>query len=64
MTEGEDHETAGNSARRNSRELEQKADDAEKKSANESEPRATEVRELAKLYREWIAQLRSGRWTS
>jgi hypothetical protein len=42
-------------------ELEQKANDAEKKSANEPEPRATELRELAKLYREWIAQLGSGR---
>jgi hypothetical protein len=46
------------------KELEQKADDAEKESANEPEPRATELRELAKLYREWITQLRSGRWTS
>jgi hypothetical protein len=45
-------------------ELEQKANDAEKESANEAEPRATELRELAKLYREWIEQLRSGRGTS
>jgi len=45
-------------------ELERKADDAEKESAKEPEPRATELREIAKLYREWIRQLRSGRWTS
>ena len=45
-------------------ELERKAHDAEKESANEPEPRATELRELAKLYREWITQLRSGRWMS
>ena len=43
--------------------LEQKANDAEKQSVKEPE-RATELRELAKLYREWIAQLRSVRWTS
>jgi hypothetical protein len=44
-------------------ELEQKANDAEKQSVKEPE-RATELRELAKLYREWITQLESGRWTS
>ena len=35
-------------------ELERKAHDAEKESANEPEPRATELRELAKLYREMV----------
>ena len=45
-------------------ELGQKADDAEKASTKEPEPSATELRELVKLYREWIAQLGSGPWTS
>jgi hypothetical protein len=45
-------------------EVEQKAADAEQKAAKESEPRATELREEAKLYRQWIVSLRSGRWTS
>jgi len=45
-------------------ELERKAVDAEEKASNESEPRAAELREEAKLYREWAAALRSGRWTS
>jgi hypothetical protein len=44
-------------------ELERKAADAEEESTNESEPHATELREEAKLYREWAASLRSGRWT-
>ncbi len=33
--------------------LERKAADAEEKAVNEPEPRATELREEAKLYREW-----------
>ena len=41
-------------------ELERKAADAEEKASNESEPRATELREEAKLYRAWAASLRSG----
>ena len=45
-------------------ELEHKATDAEEKAAKESEPRAAELREEAKFYREWAASLRSGRWTS
>jgi hypothetical protein len=44
--------------------LERKAADAEEKATNESEPRAAALREEAKLYREWAASLRSGRWTS
>jgi hypothetical protein len=45
-------------------ELEAKAAECEKKSVNEPEPRATELREEAKLYRDWATSLRSGRWTS
>jgi len=45
-------------------ELEQKASDAEEAAAKESEPRATELQEEAKLYRQWIASLRSGPWSS
>ena len=44
--------------------LEKKAADPELKAANESEPRATELRDEAKLYREWAQSLRFGRWTS
>ena len=44
-------------------ELERKAADAEGKANNEPEPLAAELREEAKLYREWAASLRSGRWT-
>ena len=45
-------------------ELERKAADAEGQANNELEPLAAELREQAKLYREWAASLRSGRWTS
>jgi hypothetical protein len=45
-------------------ELGRKAADAEERSVKEPEPRATELREEAKLYREWAASLRSGLWTS
>ena len=45
-------------------ELERKAADAQEKATSESEPRAAELGEEAKLYREWAASLRSGRWTS
>jgi len=41
-------------------EPERKAADAQETSAKEPEPRATELREEAKLYREWAASLRSG----
>jgi hypothetical protein len=44
--------------------LEQKAAECDRQAATEPEPDATELRERAKLYRAWIAQLRSGRWTS
>jgi hypothetical protein len=45
-------------------ELERKAADAEAKAANEPEPRATELRKEAMLYREWATSLRLGQWTS
>jgi hypothetical protein len=45
-------------------ELERKAAEAEEKATRESEPRAAELQQEAKLYREWAASLRSGRWTS
>jgi hypothetical protein len=45
-------------------ELERKAANAEEQSAKQAEPRATELLEEAKLYREWAASLRSGLWTS
>jgi hypothetical protein len=45
-------------------EMERKAAVAEEKASKESEPRATELREEAKLYREWATSLRSGQWTS
>jgi hypothetical protein len=45
-------------------ELEQKAAECDTQANGESEPNATELREKAKLYRNWIALLRSGRWTS
>ena len=45
-------------------ELERKAADAEERATKESESRAAELREEAKLYREWAASLWSGRWTS
>lgn len=45
-------------------ELEQKATECDKQANNETEPISTNLREKAKLYRNWIAQLRSGRWTS
>jgi hypothetical protein len=45
-------------------ELERKATECERKAASEQEPRATELRDEAKLYREWATALRSGLWTS
>ena len=45
-------------------ELQQKAAECDKQADAEAEPRARELREKAQLYRAWIAELRSGRWTS
>jgi len=45
-------------------ELEKKAADCEQRATQEQEPLAIALREEAKLYREWIATLRSGWWTS
>jgi hypothetical protein len=45
-------------------ELRQKAEACEKQAEREAEPAASELRDKAKLYREWIAQIRSGRWTA
>ena len=41
-----------------------KASDCEGRAAKAEGPLASQLREEAKLYREWIAGLRSGRWTS
>jgi hypothetical protein len=45
-------------------ELEQKAAECERQGATQPEPDSMELREKAMLYRAWIAQLRSGPWTS
>ncbi len=45
-------------------ELQKKAADCEQRAAQEQEPLATTLRVEAKLYRTWIATLRSGCWTS
>jgi len=45
-------------------ELEQKAVEREQQVAAEQEPRAGELRDEAKLYREWATTLRRGHWTS
>lgn len=45
-------------------ELGQKAEECDKQAERESEPKANELREQAKLYREWVAQIRSGQWTA
>ena len=45
-------------------ELKKNAVDCEQKAAEAKEPRATELRQEAKRYREWIKMLRSGRWTA
>jgi hypothetical protein len=44
--------------------LERKAAECERKADSEQEPRATELRDEAKLYREWATVLRSQQWTS
>jgi hypothetical protein len=45
-------------------ELEKKAADCEEEATHESGPTASKLQELAKLYREWIAALRSWKWIS
>jgi len=45
-------------------ELEKKAKDCESRAQQESEPKASELLEEAKLYRTWIAAIRSGHWTA
>lgn len=45
-------------------ELKKQVAECEKQALAEAEPLATELREKAKLLREWIAQLRSGHWTA
>jgi hypothetical protein len=44
--------------------LAQKAAELEQKAKTETERIATHLREKAKFCREWIAALKSGRWTS
>jgi hypothetical protein len=44
--------------------LERKAAECEEKASSEKEPRATELRDEATLYRTWVAALRAGQWTS
>jgi hypothetical protein len=45
-------------------EVEEKAAKCEKQAAQELEPRATELREEAKVYRAWVKELRAGHWTA
>jgi len=45
-------------------ELEKKAAGCEQRAAKAEEPLAEDLRQEAKRYREWVAALRSGRWTS
>ena len=45
-------------------ELQKKAAACEEKAEAEPEPEATQLREEAALYREWIAALNSRRWHS
>jgi hypothetical protein len=45
-------------------ELEKKATGCEQQAAGEQGPRASELRDEAKLYRQWAATLRKGLWTS
>jgi hypothetical protein len=44
--------------------LNKQAEDCDTQATKQPEPLATELREKAKLLREWIAQLRSHRWTA
>jgi len=45
-------------------ELEKKAEDCEQRATKAEETLAVQLRREAQLYREWVAALRSGRWTS
>jgi hypothetical protein len=45
-------------------ELEKKGCEYEEKAELEPDPIATRLRETAKLCRDWIAALKSGKWTS
>lgn len=45
-------------------ELEKRAAECEQKAAEAEEPLAAKLRGEAKLCREWVAAVRSGRWTS
>jgi hypothetical protein len=45
-------------------ELEKKAAECKQKAEKSEVPLAAELRQEAKLCREWIAALRSGRWTA
>jgi hypothetical protein len=45
-------------------ELQKNAADCDQRAMQELEPLAAALREEAQLYREWIATLRSGKWTS
>jgi hypothetical protein len=45
-------------------ELKQKAEDCETQAKQEPKPKASELREQAKLYGHWIALIRSGQWTA
>lgn len=43
-------------------ELEKKAAEFEAEALQTPEPEAARLREQVKLYRQWIAELKSGRW--
>ena len=45
-------------------ELKNRACEYEEKARGESDPIATQLREETKLFRDWIAALDSGKWTS
>ena len=45
------------------KELKKKAEECEQKASQESEPLASELREKAGLFREWITVLKTGKWT-
>jgi hypothetical protein len=45
-------------------ELKQEAEDCETQAKKEPKPKASELREQAKLYGHWIALIRSDQWTA
>jgi hypothetical protein len=45
-------------------ELEKKASEYEEEAQRQPDPISAQLREKAKLCREWIAALKSGKWTS